>query len=106
MRTTYGVIWQNGRMLSHAGKLELDAAGIRLEGAGAEGQAFVEELAYREVAGVRIARSRSDRLEGRPTLVLDRVDGEALRVASVSQSGVVAELAERLCTLTAALPQP
>jgi hypothetical protein len=76
--------------------LELVPSAIRLEGAAAAGDSVVEEVPFRELAGVHIARSATDRLEGRPTLVLERADGAAVRIASVAQSGIVSELAEKL----------
>jgi hypothetical protein len=98
METSYGVIWQNGGTLN-AGKLELATSAVRLEGTDPEGASLVQELPYRELAGVHIARSGQDRLDGRPTLVLECSDGHDLRVASVAQSGIVAELAERLSSI-------
>jgi hypothetical protein len=98
MKASYGVIWQNGGTLN-AGKLELEPSAVRLEGTDSEGSSFVEELAYRDLAGVRIARGGADRLDGRPTLVLERSDGQDLRVASVAQSGIVSELAEKLSSI-------
>jgi hypothetical protein len=97
MRTSYGVIWQNGGTLN-AGKLELAPAAVHLEGTSPEGT-VVYELPYRELAGVHIARGGAERLENRPTLVLERVGGEDLRVASVAQSGIVAELAEKIASI-------
>ena len=99
MSASYGVIWQNGGT-QKAGKLELDPAAIRLEGIGDDGEDLVVELLpYCELAGVRVARGSADRLDGRPTLVLEQLNGESLRVASVAQSGIVAELAEKLSTI-------
>jgi|1186.fasta_scaffold49050_2 hypothetical protein len=97
MRTSYGVIWQNGGTLN-AGKLELAPGAVRLEGTSPEG-AVVYELPYHDLAGVHIARGGAERLENRPTLVLEQVDGAALRVASVAQSGIVAELAEKIASI-------
>ena len=95
---SYGVIWQNGGTLK-AGKLELESAAIRLEGTGDDGESVVQELPYRELAGVHIARGSADRLEGRPTLVLERSAGDDFRVASVAHSGIVSELAEKLSAI-------
>jgi hypothetical protein len=95
MGASYGVIWQNGGQL-RAGKLELVASGIRLECAGDDGEAVVVELPYVGLCGVRVARGGVDRLDGRPTLVLEQANGDHVRVASVAESGVVSELAARL----------
>jgi hypothetical protein len=98
MKATYGVIWQNGGLL-HAGKLELASSAIRLEGAAAAGESVVEEFPFRELAGVHIARAGADRLEGLPTLVLERANGDSVRIASVAQGGIVYELAEKLSSI-------
>jgi hypothetical protein len=94
MRTSYGVIWQNGGTLN-AGKLELAPGAVRLEGTSPDGT-VAYELPYADLAGVHIARGGAERLENRPTLVLEQVGGAELKVASVAQSGIVAELAERI----------
>jgi hypothetical protein len=100
MRTSYGVIWQNGGTLN-AGKLELAAGAVRLEGTNPEG-AVSFELPFSDLAGVHIARAGTERLENRPTLVLEQRGGEDLRVAAVTQNGIVAELAEKLGSIKVA----
>jgi hypothetical protein len=98
MKASYGVLWQENGVLQ-AGKLELEPLAVRLESTGAQGESLVQELPYRELVGVRIARGSGDRLEGRPTLVLERAHGPAMRVASVAQTGIISELAEQLSSL-------
>jgi hypothetical protein len=101
MKASYGVIWQNGGAL-RAGKLELEPRAVRLEGIDDDGESLVYELPYSDLVGLRVARGAADRLEGRPTLVLAQAGGEELRVASVAESGIVSELAEKLSSLTRA----
>ena len=45
---------------------------------------------------MRVGRSNGDRLNGHPSLVIERVDGEPIVLASVALQGVVAELADHL----------
>jgi hypothetical protein len=57
------------------------------------------EIAYDYLSEIRIGRSAEDRIDGHPSLVLAPRTGETLSIASVAQSGVVAEIAERLAAL-------
>jgi len=95
---SYGVVWQeNGRELV-AGKLELDRDRLRLEGR-ARDHLTVCILVYRDLAAIRVIRDLGGRLDGRPTLLLERSNGDALRIASLTQAGIVPEIAERLAAL-------
>jgi hypothetical protein len=96
--TSYGVVWKEGSTVQ-AGKLELDPLAVRLEGLDHDGQSLVQELAYRDLSSVRVARKQEDRLEGRPTLILERLAGAPVQVASVAQAGVLSEIAEQLSTI-------
>jgi hypothetical protein len=95
MRTTYGVVWREGERPRARGKLELLPRSVRLDGlAGAEQVAL--EIPYDDLDAVRTGRTSSDRLNGHPTLVLERRDAEPIVIAAVAQAGVVAELNEHL----------
>src|SRR5215831_8930 len=98
MKASYGVLWKDDGAVQ-AGKLELEDQAVRLESTGEHGESLVQELPYTELVGVHIARGSADRLGGRPTLVLERAGGPALRVASVAQAGIVSELAEQLSSI-------
>jgi len=95
---SYGVVWREDALPAASGKLELLPGALRFEGV-AEGRPTVRELDYDSLAAVRVGRSPSDRVDGRPSLVLERRSGLPVAIASVGQSGVVAELAERLASL-------
>ena len=41
----------------------------------------------------------TERIDGRPSLMLEPRTGDTLAIASVAQSGVIAEIAERLAAL-------
>jgi hypothetical protein len=98
MRKTYGVVWQEGDLPLARGKLELLARSVRLDGV-AGAQPIEREIPYDSLAGVRVGRSSEDRIDGRPSLVLEPRAGQSISIASVAQPGVVAELAERLAAL-------
>ncbi|MHB8060879.1 MAG: hypothetical protein ACYDHO_08620, partial [Gaiellaceae bacterium] len=53
------------------------------------------DLPFSDLMAVRVGRERGDRLDGRPTLLLERTNGDTLRIASL-QAGVICEIAERL----------
>ncbi len=72
--------------------------GIKLDGL-ADSRPVVREIAYDSLAGVRIGRSAADRIEGRPTVILERRSGFPVRIAGVAQSSLVAEIAERLAAV-------
>jgi hypothetical protein len=92
---SYGVIWQEGGLEPVAGKLEIGLDFLRLEGSGRDRLA-VCALAFGDLTGIRIGRERRERLDGRPTLLLERSGGETIRIAGLAQAGIVTEIAERL----------
>ncbi|MDQ3875983.1 MAG: hypothetical protein M3322_10645 [Actinomycetota bacterium] len=92
---TYAVTWQKGDDGLHSGKAELRARELHLEATGET----VEDIRYDDLSGVSIGRRLAERLSGRPTLILERRSRKAIRIASVSQLGIISELAERLAAL-------
>ncbi|HEX7256220.1 MAG TPA: hypothetical protein VF236_09865 [Gaiellaceae bacterium] len=98
MRITYAVSWQEPDGVRHSGRLELGADALTLEGR-SDGAAARRVLHYGDLAGFRLARSNGDRLQGRPTLILELVGEGPIKIASVAQPGIVGEVAERLAGL-------
>lgn len=108
MGTTYAVRWEETEEPPYAGKLELRPRGLRLEAradGGGKGS-VVKDVAYEDVSEVRVGRTAQDRIGDRPTLILERRSGGRIRIASVVQPGIVAELAERLAGLLLGLEGP
>jgi len=98
MHRTYAVTWQEHESLRLSGKLELRAGGLSLEGSN-NGSGVVGILVpYEDLVALRFAPGR-ERLDGRPTLVLDRRETGSLRVASVAAPGIISEVAEQLAAL-------
>jgi hypothetical protein len=95
---SYGVVWREDSLPKASGKLELLPQAVRFEGAVA-GRPTTRELAYESLSAVRVGRSPAERVDGRPSLVLERRSGVPVTIASIGQSGVVAEIAERLAGL-------
>jgi hypothetical protein len=98
MRTTYGVVWREGQKPLARGKLELLPRAVRLDGMSGS-EPTMREIAYDYLSEIRIGRSPEERIDGRPSLVLAPRSGDTLSIASVAQSGVIAEIAERLAAL-------
>jgi len=98
MRTSYGVVWREGEHRLARGKLELLPRALRLDGM-VGSLPIVRELPYESLSEIRIGRSPLDRIDGRPSLVLEPRTGDTLSIASVAQAGVLAEIAERLAGL-------
>lgn len=86
----YAVVWSENGGLPHPGRLELGGRFLSLAGRPER------ELAYDDVADVRIDRRRKLRLAGRPNLVIESRGGDSFRIASLDGAGTLHELEERL----------
>jgi hypothetical protein len=102
MRTSYGVVWREGSLPLASGKLELLPRAVRLDGM-VGSVPTMRQIPYNLLSEIRIGRSAVDRIDGRPTLVLDSRTGNHYAIASVAQAGVIAEIAERLAALQTSL---
>jgi hypothetical protein len=98
MRTSYGVVWREGGAPLARGKLELLPRALRLDGVSGT-ETTTREIPYDSLSEIRIGRSPDDRIDGRPSLMLEPRGGDTLSIASVAQTGVLAEIAERLAGL-------
>ena len=93
------VLWAEGGERPLAGRLDLTAKGLHLDG-GPQHERRTREIPLAEIAGVRIARAGGDRLHGRQALVVDVRDGTSVSIAGFDRPGTLHELAERLERLT------
>lgn len=98
MRVTYAVTWQEPDGARHSGRLELGTDALRLEGRNGAGS-LKRSVHYSDVERYWLAHSSGDRLQGRPTLILELTDDSDLKIASVAQPGIIGEVAERLAGL-------
>jgi len=94
MERSYGVVWKEGSRGPVPGKLELLPRVLRLDGLES-----TREIPYEEVAAIRVGRSASDRINGGPSVVVERNLGDPITIATVAQSSVIGEIAERLAAL-------
>jgi hypothetical protein len=99
MKVSYAVTWQEDAGTIRHGKLELRRRSFVLEGSNCSGSPQRRVIAYGDVTSAQITRNPSDRLSGRPTLVVDRRGVKPLRIAGVAQPGIICELAESLTAL-------
>src|SRR6266516_1727934 len=94
MERSYGVVWKEGSRGPVTGKLELLPRELRLEGLDS-----TRAVPYEAVASIRVGRSASDRINGGPSVVVERRLGDPITIATVAQPSVVGEIAERLAAL-------
>ncbi len=97
---SYAVIWREAGGRIYAGKLELGPTALRLRGS-SEGFLGQTSIPYGDILGVRLGRSPSDRLNGSPTVILDRRAAPAISIAAVNGVGVIGELGDVLAELAA-----
>jgi hypothetical protein len=94
MQRTYGVVWREGASEPATGKLELLTACLRLDGRDGS-----REIPYSRVTDVHVGRLPAERLDGRPSIVLEELGRPAVTITTVSQTGLVGEIAELLVGL-------
>jgi hypothetical protein len=94
MQTSYGVVWREGASSLATGKLELLPRGIRLDGL--EGS---QDIPYELLAGVRVGRLAGERIDGRPSVVLERRTGAPVTIATVAKPSLVGEIVQKLAAL-------
>ena len=92
---SYAVLWSEASGPVRAGKLELDGEGLSFAGAAAR------RVGYEEISDVRMGRALSDRIQGRPSIVVELGPSSRLRIGSLAGPGTLHELAERLLVVVA-----
>jgi hypothetical protein len=101
MQKRYGVVWRTGSLPLSTGMLELRARDLRFEGLSGS-RPTAQTIAYAELAGVRVGRSADERIDGRPTAILERRSGVPLTLTTVAQPSLLGEIVERLTACVAA----
>jgi hypothetical protein len=92
---SYAVIWREGRGPTFAGKLEFEAAALVLEGRSSGGAESRQTVGYDELAHVALSHNGDSRIEGRRAVLIDRIRGARLAIASL-QPATLSELGEKL----------
>jgi len=98
MQKSYGVVWREGSLPLATGMLELRPRELRFEGL-TDSQPAAETIPYEDLAGVRVGRSSAERIDGRPTVILERRTGLPLTLTTVAQPTLLGEIVERLTAL-------
>ena len=91
MSNDYAVVWRENGGPPQPGRLELEAHALRLEGGG-----DVRRLSFAGMTQMRNGRLPDERLAGRPALVVESDEGDAIQIATVGEVGALFELAERI----------
>ena len=99
MTTTYAVKWREPDGQTYLGRLTLGPRTIRLEGRDHDRPAVDRQIDYEEVRNLRVGSKGPGRLDGRPTLVVERADGQYLIASAGMGAGIVQELVERIAEL-------
>ena len=99
VKTTYAVKWREPDGQTYLGRLALGPLMLRLEGREPDGPSVDRQIGYDGVQSLRIGRHGPERLDGRPTLVIERIDGPYLVASAGMGAGIVQELVERLTEL-------
>jgi hypothetical protein len=98
MEKRYGVVWREGSLPLATGMLELGPRELRFEGL-VDSQPTTQTIPYEDLAGVRVGRSQSERIDGRPTVIVERRGGLPVTLTTVAQPSLVGEIVERLAAL-------
>jgi hypothetical protein len=102
---SYAAVWREQEGVLATGKVVLGPYALRLEGRRRGGQLCRHEVAYSELAGVHIGREPGEKVNGRPTLLLERVSGPSFQIDLLG-IGLLSELTELLATLSAERSAP
>jgi len=92
---SYAVVWSENGGSTCAGELEVGSGRMLLAGASPDG-ITQRVLALRDLAKVWVERRPAGRFQGRPTLVVEALDGARIELASIGAAGSLLELAERI----------
>jgi hypothetical protein len=95
----YPAGWRRGDDPSAGGVLILGEHGLRLEGRRG-GEEAVEAVPYTAIGAVRVGRELGDRVDGRPSIVVEQ-RGQGQLLIAPRGIGLVAEVADLLAGLTA-----
>jgi hypothetical protein len=91
--TGYAAVWQDGGP-PMAGRILVDGSALDFDGAG-RGRHASRHIPYTTIASSRLGRGPTDRVGGRPALVLELADGKVIRIAT-TEVGALYELAEAI----------
>jgi hypothetical protein len=98
-RAGYAVLWREADGVVCSGQLEFRPEALVLAGSCRDGDTHEHEIAYRDVTRTKVGRAVRERIDGRPTLIIETASA-TLHVTSTVGLGIIHEMAERLEDLT------
>jgi hypothetical protein len=102
---SYPAVWRDQEGVLATGKLVLGPYALRLEGKRRDGGLCRHEVAYAELAGVHVGREPGEKLNGRPTLVLEHASRPSVQIDLLG-IGLLSALTELLAPLSAERSAP
>jgi len=105
MKTSYAVKWREPSGHTYVGKLELAPKALILEGRNGGEDAIRRTIDFDELRSFRLGQKAEERLDGQPTLVVERPGGDFLIASTVMHAGVLQELVHRLSELRLLAPR-
>jgi hypothetical protein len=104
MNGSYAVLWRKKEGPTYAGKVELGADGLQLEGSCHGRQRSSMTVRYQDLVGLSLTRSPERCVYGKLTLMLELVEGGAVGIASMNGFATIRELEKRIATLVPRIP--
>jgi hypothetical protein len=98
MQKSYGVVWHEGSLPLATGMLELGPRDLHFDGLVGSRPA-VQTIPYEELAAVRVGRSAAERIDGRPTVIIERRAGLPVTLTTVAQPTLLGEIVERITAM-------
>jgi hypothetical protein len=99
MPRSYAVFWREGSGGVCVGQLEPLRGGFRLEGAQRSGSRVACEITADEIVSISVGRGPAERIDGRPSLIVERSANGRLLIASAMGVGMLHEIADRIGSL-------
>lgn len=96
---SYAALWRERGDVTARGKVVLGAEALRVEGATEDRRLMRRDIPYATIEGVRLGRGTDERLNSRPTLIVERRSAPPLHL-DVLGAGMLYELSDLLAALT------
>jgi hypothetical protein len=94
--TTYAIKWREPDGQTYLGRLGFADTALLLEGSSNGASSTSRSIGYDDLGDFHISQVPAEQLDGRPTLILERPEGEVLVTSAVVHTGVLREVAHQL----------